>query len=323
MAKQTIDESAKGVVAISATPFTDDGAVDRASTDRMVDFYLECGVAGLTILGIMGEAPKMSPDESSEFCDRVLRRINERVPVVVGVSAPSLNAISSLTRRVMDFGAAGVMVSPMAGLNTDEAIEGYFHMVCDALGDVPIVLQDYPPASGVHMSVPLLNRLFGDLPSLRILKHEDWPGLRKLSKFRATEASGAHRRISILVGNGGLFLPQELARGADGAMTGFAFPDMLVQVCAKHAAGDVEEAEDLFDAYLPLVRYEQQLGIGLAIRKETMRRRGIIASARTRAPGPSLDADDHAALDKLIRPLKRRLDAMGLEAPAFCEEKVG
>jgi 4-hydroxy-tetrahydrodipicolinate synthase len=315
MANQTIDETAKGVFAISATPFTDDGAVDHPSTDRMVDFYLESGVTGLTILGVMGEAPKMSPDESSEFCDRVLRRVDDRVPVVVGVSAPSLNAIESLTGRVMDFGAAGVMVSPMAGLRTDEAIESYFHAVCEALGDVPIVLQDYPPASGVYLSVPLLNKLFADLPSLKILKHEDWPGLRKVTKFREAESAGAHRRISILVGNGALFLPLELDRGVDGAMTGFAFPDMLVQVCERHAAGDARGAEDLFDAYLPLVRYEQQIGIGLAIRKETMRRRGVIASAKTRAPGPSLDTHDHAELDHLFDRLKRRLDELGTDVP--------
>jgi 4-hydroxy-tetrahydrodipicolinate synthase len=165
--------------------------------------------------------------------------------------------------------------------------------------------------------VPLLNRLFADLPSLKILKHEDWPGLRKVSRFRAAEAGGAHRRVSILVGNGGLFLPQELNRGVDGAMTGFAFPDMLVQVCEKHADGDAPGAEDLFDAYLPLVRHEQQIGIGLAIRKETLRRRGIIASARTRLPGPSLDSDDHAELDHLIARLKRRLGEIGLLAPGI------
>ena len=317
MTDQKLDESARGVFAISATPFTDNGEVDEASTDKMVDFYLESGVSGLTILGVMGEAPKLSPDESSSFCRQVLKRVDSRVPVVVGVSAPGLNAIESLTGRVMDFGAAGVMISPMAGLRTDEAIEGYFHMVCDALGDVPIVLQDYPPASGVYMSVPLLNKLFAKLRSLKILKHEDWPGLRKVTKFRAAEATGAHRRVSILVGNGALFLPQELDRGVDGAMTGFAFPDMLVQVCEKHASGDAQGAEDLFDAYLPLVRFEQQLGIGLAIRKETMRRRGVIASAKTRAPGPSLDADDHAELNHLIERLKRRLGELRMEVPVI------
>lgn len=311
MAQQRIDETAKGVFAIAATPFTDDGAIDFDSTDRMVRFYIDCGVAGLTVLGVMGEAPKLAPEESIAFTQRVLDAADGRIPVVVGVSSPGLDPMTALTRRVMELGAAGVMVAPMGGLNTDEKIERYFHAVCEALGDTPIVLQDYPPSSGVNMSPALLNRLFADLPTLKVLKHEDWPGLGKLSRFRAAEAEGGRRRVSVLVGNGGLFLPLELARGADGAMTGFAFPEMLVRVCDMFAAGDAEAAEDLFDAYLPLVRYEQQVGIGLAIRKETLRRRGIIATAVTRAPGARLDADDHSELDRLLARLNRRLAALG------------
>jgi len=295
-----LDETAKGVFAIAATPFTDDGALDFDSIDRMVDFYVECGVSGLTILGIMGEAAKLSNEESAAVASRILARLDGKIPVVVGVSAPSMNAIQSLTKKVTDMGAAGVMVAPMSGLHTDQQIESYFHSVCESLGDTPIVLQDYPPTTGVWFSTPLLNKLFTDLPSLKVLKHEDWPGLRKLTQFRAAEAAGERRRVSVLVGNGGVFLPQELQRGADGAMTGFAYPEMLVQVCNLHADGKPDEAEDLFDAYLPLIRYEQQIGIGLAIRKEIFRRRGVISSARTRAPGPTLDETDHSELSRLI-----------------------
>jgi len=169
------------------------------------------------------------------------------------------------------------------------------------------VLEDYPPTTGVWFSTPLLNKLFTDLPSLKVLKHEDWPGLRKLTQFRAAEAAGERRRVSVLVGNGGVFLPQELQRGADGAMTGFAYPEMLVQVCNLHADGKPDEAEDLFDAYLPLIRYEQQIGIGLAIRKEIFRRRGVISSARTRAPGPTLDETDHSELSRLISRVEARI----------------
>lgn len=313
MAEQKLDETAKGVYAITPTPFTDDGAVDFDSTDRMVEFYLECGVSGLTILGVMGEAPKLTQEESVAFTKRVMAAVDGRVPVIVGVSAPALGPMTALTEQAMDFGAAGVMVAPMSGLNTDEKIEGYFHAVCAALGDTPIVLQDYPPSSGVWISVPLLNRLFTDLPTLKMLKHEDWPGLKKITQFRAAEARGDRRRVSVLTGNGGLFLPLELARGADGAMTGFAFPDMLVQVCDLYADGDVDRAWDLFDAYLPLVRYEQQIGIGLAIRKETLRRRGVLASVTIRAPGPKLDDTDLAELDGLLQRLERRLDELGRE----------
>ncbi len=307
MTGQKLDETASGVFAIAPTPFADDGALDPGSARRMVDFYIEHGVSGITILGIMGEAPKLSPEDSIAVAKQVIAAADGRVPIVVGVSAPGLDPMRALTAKVMDMGAAGVMVAPAAGLNTDEKIAGYFYAVCAALGDTPIVLQDYPPSSGVNFSTALLNRLFDELPTLKVLKHEDWPGLRKLSQFRAAET----RRVAVLVGNGGLFLPLELARGADGAMTGFAFPEMLVEVCAKHAAGDTDGAETLFDAYLPLVRYEQQVGIGLAIRKETLRRRGAIASAATRAPGPKLDADDHAELDRLLARLDRRLAEMG------------
>src|SRR5262249_9439833 len=98
--------------------------------------------------------------------------------------------------------------------------------------------------------------------------------------------------------------PQELHRGADGAMTGFAYPEMLVQLCETFFAGRAEEAEDIFDNYLPLVRHEQQIGIGLAIRKEILRRRGAIASAAVRAPGPRLDRDDSEELDRLMHRLR-------------------
>lgn len=307
-----IDRNARGVFVIAATPFADDGAPDDASTDRMVDFYLEAGVSGMTILGIMGEAPKMSPDESRAFADRVLARVDGRVPVIVGVSGPSLDNMARLTQTVMSAGAAGVMVAPMPGLGTEVKLRGYFAQVCEALGpDVPICLQDYPQTTGVQMSVETIIGLTVDHPQIVMLKHEDWPGLTKLSRVRAETGTGDVPRMSILTGNSALFLAQEMQRGADGAMTGFAYPEMMVQVVDRHAAGDVDGAEDLFDAYLPMVRYEQQLGLGLAIRKEVLRRRGVIASAKVRAPGPSLTARDHEEIGRLMARLEKRLGELG------------
>jgi 4-hydroxy-tetrahydrodipicolinate synthase len=308
-----IDESARGVYVISATPFTDAGAMDWASTDRLMDFYLDCGVDGVTILGVMGEAPKLAEAESAAFVERVLKRIAGRVKVIVGVSNPGLKLLADFARRAMDLGAAGVMVSPTSGLKTDEQIHGYIASAVTELGAIPVVLQDYPQLTQVFLSASLINRCFADFPTLKMLKHEDAPGLRKLSQVRAADAARG-RRISILVGNGGIHLPQELARGADGAMTGFAFPEMLVEVCRRFARGDAEGAEDVYDAYLPVVRHEQQPGIGLALRKETLRRRGIIASARTRAPGPSLDAADQAELTRLLARLERAKGRLALPA---------
>lgn len=303
-----IDRNSNGVFVIAATPFAEDGSVDETSTDRMVDFYLETGVTGMTILGIMGEAPKMTPDESMAFAQRIIERVKGRVPIVVGVSGPGLDNMARLTRRVMAAGAAGVMVAPMPGLATETRVRGYFAQVCGALGpDVPVCLQDYPQTTGVQISVETILAIAVDHPQIVMLKHEDWPGLTKLSRVRAETGTGEVPRLSILTGNSALFLPQEMQRGADGAMTGFAYPEMMVQVVRRHAAGDVDGAEDLFDAYLPMVRYEQQLGLGLAIRKEILRRRGILASAKVRAPGPTLTTRDHEEIGRLMDRLERRL----------------
>lgn len=308
---------AKGVFIISVTPFADDGSLDLASTDRLVDFYLEQGVHGITILGMMGEAPKLSAEESVTFARRVVRRIDGRIKTVVGVSAPGLAPMRELAVAVMDMGAAGVMVAPGAGTRGDDGYYGYFAQVFAALGpDVPVVLQDYPQTTGVYLPVPVFSRLVADFPQLVMLKHEDCPGLQKLSAIRRLEAQGLQRRVSILVGNGGVYYPQELARGADGAMTGIAYPDMLVKVYELHRAGRIDEAEDLFDAYLPYVRHEQQPGIGLAIRKEVLRRRGAIASGRLRAPGPKLDAVDLAELDRMLERQRRRLAGLKIRDAA-------
>ena len=304
-----IHRKSNGVFIIAATPFTDSGALDLDSADRMVDFYLEMGVSGMTILGIMGEAPKLTSDESLTFARHILQRVAGRVPVVVGVSGPGLDNMARLTGEVMGAGAAGVMVAPMPSLNTDMKQKGYFAQVCNALGpDVPICLQDYPQTTGVNFSVETLLDIFAAHAQIVMLKHEDWPGLTKLSRIR--EATGQRAgRLSILTGNSALFLPQEMQRGADGAMTGFAYPEMMVQVVARHLAGDVDGAEDLFDAYLPMVRYEQQLGLGLAIRKEVLHRRGVLSSPKVRAPGPALSDLDKAELTRLTTRLEAKLAA--------------
>ncbi len=299
--KRMLDESTRGVYIISATPFADDGALDLQSTDRLVDFYLEKGVQGITILGMMGEAPKLSVDESLQFMRRVLARVADRVGVVVGVSNASTDHLVELSRASMDAGAAGVMVAPLASIKQEEQLIAYYRDLAARLGPaVPLCLQDYPQSTGVHLSAATFLRMVAELPSLVMLKHEDCPGLSKLSTIRERSVEQGLRRVSILCGNGGLYLPLELGRGADGAMTGFAFPEVLVQVCERFAAGDEGAAEDLFDAYLPLIRYEQQPGFGLALRKEILRRRGAIASAKTRTPGPSLQAVDHAELDRML-----------------------
>jgi 4-hydroxy-tetrahydrodipicolinate synthase len=308
-----LNETADGVYVIAATPFTDTGALDEQGIDRLTDVYHDKGVTGMTILGMMGESHKLSSDESRSVVARYLKRVDGRIPVVVGVSSPGVDPLLQFTRQVMDLGAAGVMVAPVNTVRTEEQIYGYFSSILEKLS-VPTVVQDYPLTTNVNISVATLRRLFDDYPQIVMLKHEDCPGHAKLTRLTRSEG----RRVSILVGNGGLYLPQELRRGADGAMTGFAYPEMLVDVCAAFKAGDPEAGEDLFDIYLPLLRHEAQPGLGMALRKELLRRRGAIASAHVRAPGPRLTKDDHLELDSLVGRLERRLNAgrTGLRAIA-------
>lgn len=305
-----ITTESKGVFVIAVTPFTDTLAVDMASVDSVTDFYFDKGADGLTILGMMGEAPKLTQSEALDITRRTLARAEGR-PVVVGVSAPGLAAIDELTKAVMDLGAAGVMVAPPGTLKTDDQIFAYYQSVVETIGaDVPLVLQDFPLVTGIHISSSLLGRIVEAMPSIVMLKHEDWPGLAKISDIRAAEAKG-RRRLSVLCGNGGVFLPEEMERGADGAMTGFAFPEMMVDVVRLAGAGDMERAQDIFDAYLPLVRYEQQPGLGLAVRKHTLHKRGAIASPQQRRPGAPLAPRAVAEVDRLIARQERKLKDIG------------
>lgn len=304
-----LNETAQGVFTIAVTPFKPDGGIDLDSVDNMTDFYLEKGASGLTVLGMMGEAPKLTNVEALGVVDRVVARVDGKVPVVVGVSAPGLAQMKELSQSVMGVGAAGVMVAPVSSLRSDRQIADYFSHVADTLGDIPFVLQDFPLATSVVMPPKVILKIVDDCPTCVMLKHEDWPGLEKISALRAASDDGA-RRISILCGNAGLFLPEEMARGADGAMTGFAYPEMMADVIAAYKAGDSARARDLFDAYLPLVRYESQPGLGLAVRKHILAKRGAIAHPTIRKPGPSLSPVALSELDQLMIRQSERLAAL-------------
>jgi 4-hydroxy-tetrahydrodipicolinate synthase len=301
-----LDADANGVFVIAVTPFTESGALDGSSIDRMVDFYLGCGVTGITVLGMMGEAPKLTHLESVALTRQVVARA--KLPVVVGVSAPGFASMAELSNAVMDAGAAGVMIAPVASLKTDDQIAAYYANAAEAIGrDVPFAIQDYPQSNGVVMAPGVIRRIVEDNPSCVMLKHEDWPGLDKVTAVRRFTAKGMMRHISILCGNGGLFLPQEMERGADGAMTGYAFPEMLVELVRLIKIGDRAVAHDLFDEHLPLLRYEQQPGIGLAVRKYVLKRRGVIASDSQRKPAGKLSAESIAEIEWMLGRLSAKI----------------
>jgi 4-hydroxy-tetrahydrodipicolinate synthase len=301
-----LTDQVHGVYPIAPTAFLDDGSIDTSSMDRLTDFYVASGATGVTVLGQLGEAPKLSLEESVSITRAMTTRASG-LPIIAGVSSPGFASMRILSQEVMAAGAAGVMIAPPNTLRTDDQIVAYYQQASDAIGtDIPIVLQDYPLTFSVQMTPGVIRRMVKEIPAIVMLKHEDWPGLEKITALRNFEKNGEMRHIAILCGNGGLFLDYEMSRGADGANTGYAFPDMLCDVVRLCKAGDTEAAHDLFDAHLPLLRYEQQPGVGLAVRKYIMRRRGLLTSDAQRKPGAKMSAQAVKEVEHLLLRLGRQ-----------------
>jgi 4-hydroxy-tetrahydrodipicolinate synthase len=287
-----------GVFSVLPTPFDSSGTIDPVSLKRVVDLFIADGVNGFTALGVTSEVARLTESERDAVLDTMLAHVNGRVPVVAGTTADGLRTCIEYTQRAKAAGAAAVMISPprMAKINSD-AVTKHFSEVASAV-DLPIIVQDYPPISGYAMEPSLLARIARDVPAARTIKLEDPPTPFKTSRI-LEQTQGMP--IAIFGGLGGVFLLEELMAGAAGAMTGFAYPAILVKIVTLFRAGQLDEAADAFYASVPLMRFEFQEGIGMAIRKEVLRRRGAIAHAGIRLPGGTLDQPTRDALERVIR----------------------
>jgi len=288
----------EGVFSVLPTPFTNAGDVDVDGLCRVVDFFVKAGVNGVTALGVTGEVARLNERERGIVLDTVLGRVNGRIPVVAGTTADGLRTCIEYSRHAQSAGASAVMVSPprMPKLNSD-AVLAHFSALSSAV-EVEIVIQDYPPISGFSMEPLLLARIAREVPRARTIKLEDPPTPFKTSRILA-QCDGIE--VSVLGGLGGVFLLEELLAGASGVMTGFAYPEMLVDVVQLFKSGQVDEAADAFYRYVPLMRFEFQEGLGMSIRKEVLHRRGVLTEATIRPPGTMMGGSDRAALDLLLR----------------------
>jgi 4-hydroxy-tetrahydrodipicolinate synthase len=287
----------EGVYSVLPTPFKDGGEVDVDSLNRVVDLIVRSGVQGVTALGVTGEAARLNERERSLVIDTVVKQVAGKAKVIVGASTDGVRTCIEFTREAKSLGAAAVMVSPprMLKLNT-ESVVSHYKALAEAV-DLPIVVQDYPPISGFAMEAGLLARIAKEVPTARTIKLEDPPTPFKTARILA---AAGETKVAILGGLGGVFLLEELLAGAAGVMTGFAYPEVLVQVVSLYRAGKIDEAATVFYRFVPLMRFEFQEGIGMAIRKEVFRRRGVLADAATRAPGAVLDPGTRAALDRVL-----------------------
>jgi 4-hydroxy-tetrahydrodipicolinate synthase len=288
----------EGVYSVLPTPFTAAGDVDTDSLRRVVDLFIGAGVNGVTVLGVTGEVARLDDDERQRVLETVTSHVSGRIGVVAGTTAEGTRTCIGYSRAAKAAGATAVMISPprMPKINS-EAVVRHYHALADAV-DVEIVVQDYPPISGYAMEPSLLARVTREIPRARTIKLEDPPTPFKTSRI-LEQAAGLDVRI--FGGLGGVFLLEELMAGATGAMTGFAYPEILVQIVKLFRKGQEDEAASVFYRSVPLMRFEFQEGIGMAIRKEVLHRRGALASPATRAPAAGLDATTRLALDRVLK----------------------
>ena len=288
-----------GVYHIMATPFTEAGALDADGLPRLVERALETGITGFTVLGIAGEAHRLTDDERRQVVETVVKETRGRVPVAVGVSASGTHLAAALARMARDAGAQALMLAPPNGVKNLDAVRAYYHDVAAATA-LPIVLQDEPVTTQVTMPAPFIASLTDELAVIEAVKLEEAPTLPKITRLRALFT----RRVAIFGGLGGCYFFEELSRGADGAMTGFPYPEALRAIRDAFVAGRRDDARILFYRWLPLIRYESQPGstpgTSIAIRKEILRRRGWIASSCARPPATALDAGTLDELSELL-----------------------
>ena len=288
-----------GIFHILATPFREDGALDTTGYPRLIESVLSTGVNGLTILGIAGEAHRLTDEERRRVVETVVKETRGRVPVAVGVSASGTHLATAFARMAHEHGADALMVAPPTGLKNLEAVAEHYRIVAAVTG-LPIVLQDEPVTTQVNMPAPFIAQVCAEIAQIQAVKLEEPPTLPKITRLRALFGD----RVAIFGGLGGVYFFEELSRGADGAMTGFPYPEALRAIREHFVAGRRDEARALFYRWLPLIRYESQPGAtpgtAVGIRKEILRRRGWIASALVRPPAPALDAATQTELDELL-----------------------
>ncbi len=291
--------SLHGVVPIALTPFTDEGDVDFAGIDALSGRYLVSGADGLTVLGIMGEAHKLTDAERSAVAERYIAATGGELPVIVGCSAPATRVAIERAREAEGFGAAAVMVAPPNNLKNLDLVFAHYGEVAGAVS-VPVVVQDEPVNTGVVMPAAFVSRVMNEVENCRYVKLEEAPTTIKISAL-LNGIEDPEKRAGIFGGLGGMYLYEELSRGAVGIMTGFAYPEILVRVYRLFSGGREKEAREHFFRYLPLIRFEAQLGVGgVGIRKQVFKMRRIIGSSHVRSPAPALDAETLRELEDLV-----------------------
>lgn len=298
--------SEKGIYPILPTPFTDTGDLDIDSLRRLIDFQKEAGVSGVAILGFLGEAHKLADSERNTVVKTVLEQADGDLAVWVGVRALGTMGSIEQAQAAEALGATAVFVAPIP-IQNDKALYVHYKGVQESIS-IPVIIHDFPASFGVEISAELIGQL-GREGICPYIKLEEPPIGPKLTKIREL----SNDTVGIFGGLGGVYFLEELERGANGIMTGFAFPEVLVRIYDLFTSGDHEAAARTFDHYASLLRYEFQPKIGLAYRKYIYHRRGIFSSTFVRPPGMGLDDYTKAELERTVNRAGLSLDKTGVQ----------
>lgn len=290
----------KGIYPVVPTPFDRKGALDLDSIQRLAVFMGEKGVDGITVLGALGEGHKLTVHERVEAIAAFKAALPGSLGLVVGVRAAATDPAIGLALQAEQLGADALLVGPPPVQN-DHALVGYFERVAEAV-KVPIIVHDFPANTGIIMTPELLADVWSAAEGIRYIKLEEPPTPQKMRKVWSITGSD----LKIFGAYGGLYAFEELESGAVGVMTGFAYPELLVELYRRHSTGDVDGAARLFYDFLPLNRFEFQPGIGVHLRKEILVRRGIFSTAKVRHPGPTADAETLIQLWRIVEHLRQK-----------------
>lgn len=283
-----------GLHGVLVTPFDDEEALDDDGLRAVIDLFAQAGSKGVLVLGVLGEADRLSDHERDRVTGVAVDHARERLAVTVGITHESTRVTAQRAREAERAGADAVMVSPPGASTAGPALLEHFKRVADT-ASIPIVLQDVPGVTGVRLPVPFLAEILSSVPAVRTVKLEEPPTAAKMARLL-----DAVPDAEVFGGLGGAYALAELEAGSLGLMTGFAFPELLAEVVSAFRRGDSDAARVAYDRALPLIAFEAQPAIGVPLRKEILRRRGVIAHATVRAPAPSLDPATLAELDRLL-----------------------
>jgi dihydrodipicolinate synthase/N-acetylneuraminate lyase len=285
----------RGIFPIVVTPFTSTYELDEASLRKVVRFCIEAGARGLVGPANASEFATLSDDERRRWLEIVVGETGGQVPIVASTTCGHALPAIALSRTAQALGADCVMSMPPHVLHPDAAgCYEYYRALSGAL-DIPIMIQNYIGPVGTPMSPELMARMCRELPHVEYIKEETLPSSRMVS---ATVAAAGTACKGVFGGQAGQYMLDEYRRGAVGNMPACHTTDVMQAIWDKLEAGEEAGARTLFNRVLPLISYERQYGV--ALYKEILYRRGVIATRLSRAPGAWLDDQDRAEVDAIL-----------------------